>query len=1454
MTIFNNGDRFKDSWGRILFQPHTPLQSQELIELQAILFNNQKKVLDTIFENGRIMEGLEISTIPQTDSTILVNITTGYIYTEGLALKVDPSSFSIPSTGEYIIGVLVSTNIVTYEEDSSLVDNTYIARPLGLAGANRLDITTTITVNNEEALPIARINNGTILRKNYSPYSNLEQVVSTFIYERLGNFCIQGLEARVLNITTPTVSDDLNYRNLEAQINEQRIAIQTKLAEYEDIKVNKTNLDLRLEEAITTANLSPTAENLSIVQSLESQIEEADDSLDKLLGEIVSLNNIINTSTRNLSRLQEQLIDTVSVSINPGIVYLMGKRVEFISNSVVKVPKVLGARTVDSVVFSNISSNASNRRELIPSLTFSINNLKTPATRITITFDKILYQGAVVKVETSFLINTALTFLASTDTVREVTKFIVDELNKPIGVEPHPNVTFTSTDLVNNATQLRTIIKSNVYTKMDYNGTTAELLFTSTSTLESSNQIEIKVDIINTQTNLSSTHLSVDIQTARLLGAKNFNDYRLGFRPVKQIVSLVADLEENMLPVTRDVTPGTADLLGDDSIIEILEVRQGDKVFIQGEDYTLFRQSRIDWSSPTGEEPAPGTTYYVSYIYTAPLTEDTDFYLDRTTDTIVFIGRAPAQNRTFRVTYNYFLSRAGLIYIDRDSNINYSLSELADNPITPKIDTRSSLPIATFILSADEVLINNVNCKPLKAEDINIINNKLFETTNNLEALRLRLDGYLDSNTTVINDSLKDLEIYTFNLASKISVSIINPISINPIIKVGLSKVSSIVIPLSLNFAPLIVFDNHGQDYLASVDYGERVYISQSKITDTLPIKSPIKLFKNKHRGIMIITPRSIFLNNTDLVYTPYDPLVGDNNLALRLDSSLEVYKTIREGVERQYTSLASSLSTSIQTNRPVVSIDIDRCKALHSICNLVTSPNESITISISVINIPSSEDGYLLYFDNQVVSANDYTLVYNTLPSTDIESGFMSRVEGKIDIKFNLPPSLKTGLYTIRIESPTAIAENYVAIYNTHLHTLVNTAINNWTGDTVNNQFSLVPALTSISAAIETVANLPTDNSIPIASPLSQNILRSYKYPIVQTLTIEEDITLTKVRIKLAHIPTRLKSQISIVFTDSYHNLPSNNILGVALPSSIVESDTEWSEFTFSPPVFLNKNTTYCLCLEYDRNWSEGLDNFEVYYSVIGKKDKYGVSIGNQLYSSGFLYTSDGETYSRVVNSDLAYELVSAVYEPAGIIDLGTYAADPILNAGNGFSVNCRVYAPDESDITFRYSTNTTTEFNTFSVNQVVKTPNPFRTVTIQAVVSTINKNVSPVIELMGAGVEIYKVNNNNGSPILGEFTSNLITPTSAFTKVKIIVTALHIDNLYNDVVVKISTDNGVSYITADSVTPTVLDALSDYKKISFNFILGSPATTYTYKVELEHTNITLNIPVIKSIVNYVW
>lgn len=149
------------------------------------------------------------------------------------------------------------------------------------------------------------------------------------------------------------------------------------------------------------------------------------------------------------------------------------------------------------------------------------------------------------------------------------------------------------------------------------------------------------------------------------------------FRPISAIGTILVTKEvtEN---VTRGGVGGTADLLANNSVTEILEVKQGATTYATPASWIKTGDS-VNWS-PAGPEPAGGSTYQVKYRYLAAVVPDAS------TETSITVSGGVADT-TVILSYEYKLPRIDILCLDRDGLPVYvtgiSARKNPQRPITP---------------------------------------------------------------------------------------------------------------------------------------------------------------------------------------------------------------------------------------------------------------------------------------------------------------------------------------------------------------------------------------------------------------------------------------------------------------------------------------------------------------------------------------------------------------------------------------------------------------------------------------------------------------------------------------------------------------------------------------------------------------------------------------------------
>lgn len=130
---------------------------------------------------------------------------------------------------------------------------------------------------------------------------------------------------------------------------------------------------------------------------------------------------------------------------------------------------------------------------------------------------------------------------------------------------------------------------------------------------------------------------------------------------------------------------GVVDPLEHPSVTAILEIKQGSTVYTSPASW-LLSQGQIDWS-PSGAEPAPGTTYTVKYRYNENIQPD-----EVTRDTVKVTGAAKDTN--VLIDYSYKLPRIDAVCMDMTGSMVYVTGTSAVSRPRPPIVSDSMIELA----------------------------------------------------------------------------------------------------------------------------------------------------------------------------------------------------------------------------------------------------------------------------------------------------------------------------------------------------------------------------------------------------------------------------------------------------------------------------------------------------------------------------------------------------------------------------------------------------------------------------------------------------------------------------------------------------------------------------------------------------------------------------------------
>ncbi|WP_068634901.1 DUF4815 domain-containing protein [Thauera butanivorans] len=128
-------------------------------------------------------------------------------------------------------------------------------------------------------------------------------------------------------------------------------------------------------------------------------------------------------------------------------------------------------------------------------------------------------------------------------------------------------------------------------------------------------------------------------------------------RPPAQSISSVRITAQRTVAMTHGGHVGASDPLPEAAVLTVVNVGQGATTYTAGTDYVLTA-GQIDWS-PAGAEPAPGSTYEVTFTYIAAF-EPTD------ADSTGFTVHGALPGTLVLVSYQQMLPRIDRVCLDRD--------------------------------------------------------------------------------------------------------------------------------------------------------------------------------------------------------------------------------------------------------------------------------------------------------------------------------------------------------------------------------------------------------------------------------------------------------------------------------------------------------------------------------------------------------------------------------------------------------------------------------------------------------------------------------------------------------------------------------------------------------------------------------------------------------------------
>ena len=1456
---FNSGD-YKDrytretSWVKLLFNHGRPLQSAELNEMQSLMQDFLKQGLDTLFANGSVLFGLKFELLLNNGQESEFTMSSGKFYVDGIVLEVPTQTITVSNDGEFTLGLSITPSIITEKESPDLRDPVKGGATYGLPGASRLIWNTNLVVNDPAAFTLAKVINGSLTQKDTNIYSKIDDSLAKYTYDRTGHFCLPGgLEVTVLENSDRAITDISKYQALNEATN--KAVNETQLA-YNQILNAKNNVDSltsQLNNFKTIYNATPTNSNLITLQDLESRLQSATTLYNDLSRLYTNKKLLSDKAEQSLASAKSLLSDKVYMSISPGIAYVEGYRREFTTPTVLEIPKNLESSKVTGAVFTYSGEQASTLR------TFNLteNSLWVEVinqnTLITFEFTKLLYNQQFVDVK---LVLPISSFISSLDMLLD---YIVSELNKPINSSLNL-IVISSTSISLTINQLRTLLKNNLIIEK----VGSAIKFTSTTLNSIANQINVSIIIQERDSNNivigESDILLIDVNQSNLSGAGNTNSFQLGFRPVSEIISVVAELAENNKPIVRGVTIGTSDKLGDDSIFKITKVYQGDTIYIEGIDYQLINQSEIDWSlaNINSKEPASGTTYYVSFLYTQSLAKETDYTLNTITDSIEFVNTTPAPNQKFYVDYSYFLSKSGIITLDKEGKFNFILSSNLEIPTA----SSNVLLLASFKIYANSTEVTKTDCKIILPAEIQELLDQVKRSTFEIENQKLDVAAQLNASSEEVNPrgyfntTLQDL--FKINLDHNLTTGAVSATT-QSLTGGYIHK------DVSLKYinGGTVAVNEFLDNYFVTLPYTNSLLLSQNRVTKSRFIKKNSGINK---RAKIIIYPQLSFLNEPYAKFTSCDPLTQITSLLTRLSENKPlILQSISDNNQILFKNIGDKLYKSFIEGNPLTNFIQGTISFLGYISNTIKS--KPILVKVKVENLPANSEGYKVYLAG--VEIRNYNLFNNTPLSATYPGTIKAKSDGTISLSFILPEGISFGTHVLELISISNIAKGYaktqIGIYNNLLNQIVFSALENWdisfNKPTADNFLFKTKPTNFESQAFKSSSSLVNPGSIPDLTYIKES--KEQQYPLLfdaiyQTFKVYDYYYITQVKIKLKSIDLNEDLVINIGEADLVKKEPNRSyyVSGYANTYNINTSRNSWTTFNLFYPILVNSNKLYSLSLT-----SKG-SGYEVFTAEVAGADLLtGGLVGDQLYLDGELfYSEDGKGLTKIEREDLTYEVNRANFNITEevIVVLGNYGNSDNLSSISAFCLNTRDVIPANTFIQYQYQLVGSTTWNNFDSNKLICLENATISLSVRAKLSSLKNNISPALLLQGASVSLYK----------GNETSTIVSNQTTYNQLyKDIYVALDYKQPVNTTIkVYYSPTDGLATqgqewfeLIKDEATDRFIDpglqvkqATWKFKNDTFYLSNGEGRNRFKFKIDFFTTNIAVQ-PNVFNIKSYV-
>lgn len=827
-----------------------------------------------------------------------------------------------------------------------------------------------------------------------------------------------------------------------------------------------------------------------------------------------------------------------------------------------------------------------------------------------------------------------------------------------------------------------------------------------------------------------------------------YNGHAIQISNTPYIKSVVSVLGDRRRTINQRISSNTDRVLFEDmGVSNIVSVKQGDTSFTVGDvssgdcylEVDNDNRSYLRWRG-TSNFPEINRDYSVVYDYQHTFIQGTDYklYHDSATDSqsIAWIsgGLTPTVGSAMVITYDLYLARKDLVYIDQYGNIDVAIGI----PSTYGFEVKPEAPINTLPLayissppSGDTSM--NANLR------INIANVGLTRfTMNDIQRLldRIRTIEY-DQTILSLNEEAKQYDTGVLDKKGILTDPLIDLSKID--IYYNLHEGQPLDEDKPTYDAAIDLIDNLCYLPIDTKTY-DAVYSSSSsskKVGRTATLSKTgeeVVLSQMNATKSFLVNPYSMFPQMPEISISPsVDVWIEDSIVEVPVSQSTSaIVSQSTRNIDNYVASLWWGSSSTSSTETTAIGTQVERFTNESVIAEKAVTHIRVRDIEVEGSHYPARLDNIKCYFDG--IEA-PLTPLGSTIAGT-ASGSIKADDNGYFKAKFRIPNKVLTGIREVRLESNIEI-DGYM-----------------------NSAFALYQA----SGTARTIQRTVTTLTTVLLNRVTTVTTTHFIDPVGQTFVLDRMTLVSGIDLYFEDKPkgnTPITCDIrevvngSITSTVYAHKTLSASQVKVSSDSRVA------TRFEFDAPVLLEENKEYAFVV---RSTSP---SYRLWVAELGERD---ILTSEPVLSNPYLIgvmmsSSNNSSWTTHQTSDIKFRLIADTYSKS---------AEVLFNNIASAKKFCRIFLlaesmiPNGTSVSWEYSLDAGKTYASITPYSMITMNNLASSIVLKAIMTrNSNSHLSPIIALDSVGAVLSSYDNSKP----GWYITRAVTNLSPYTTVDVML-----------------------------------------------------------------------------------